>query len=65
MPSYAQDVKNELAHQTDSDIDCLRAEFVALLKVGSKKIDGRFEFANSNLFTVSEDTNNAFICTRC
>ena len=52
MPSYAQDVKNELAHQTDNDIDCLRAEFVALLKVGSKKIDGRFEFTNSNAAVV-------------
>lgn len=48
MPSYAQEVKNELAHVFDDDIDCLRAEFVALLKVGIKKLDGRIEFTTSN-----------------
>lgn len=48
MPSYAQEVKNELAHIFDDDSDCLRAEFVALLKVGAKKIDGRIEFVNQN-----------------
>ena len=48
MSSYAQDVKNELAHVFDEDIDCLRAEFVALLRVGTKKIDGRLEFTTSN-----------------
>lgn len=48
MPSYAQEVKNELAHVFDGDIDCLRAEFVALLKVGIKKLDGRIEFTTSN-----------------
>lgn len=48
MPSYAQEVKNELAHVFDDDINCLRAEFVALLKVGIKKLDGRIEFTTSN-----------------
>ena len=48
MPSYAQEVKNELAHVFDDDPDCLRAEFVALIKVGAKKIDGRLEFTSSN-----------------
>lgn len=48
MSSYAQDVKNELAHKTDDDLDCLRAEFVALMRVGAKKIDGRWEFTGSN-----------------
>jgi len=52
MSSYAQDVKNELAHGFDDDIDCLRAEFVALLKVGAKKIDGRLEFSSSNAAVV-------------
>ncbi len=52
MSSYAQDVKNELAHDFDDDIDCLRAEFVALLKVGAKKIDGRLEFSSSNAAVV-------------
>ena len=37
MASYAQDVKNELAHKFDDDRDCLLAEFVALLKIGTKK----------------------------
>ena len=48
MSSYAQDVKNELARKFDADINCLRAEFVALLKVGAKKIDGRLEFSSIN-----------------
>lgn len=52
MLSYAQAVKNELAHVFDDDIDCLRAEFVALIKVGAKKIDGRLEFTGSNAAVV-------------
>lgn len=48
MSSYAQDVKNELAHKFDADSNSLLAEFVALIKVGAKKIDGRIEFSNSN-----------------
>lgn len=48
MASYAQDVKNELAHKLDDDLDCLRAEFVALMKFGAKKLDGRIEFASFN-----------------
>ena len=52
MASYAQDVKNELARKFDDDQDCLRAEFVALIKVGAKKIDGRLEFTSSNAAVV-------------
>lgn len=52
MASYAQDVKNELAHKLDDDIDCRRAEFVALMKVGAKKIDDRLEFTSSNAAVV-------------
>lgn len=52
MASYAQDVKNELAHNFDEDRDCLLAEFVALLKIGTKKIDGRLEFTSSNAAVV-------------
>ena len=52
MASYAQDVKNELAHKFEEDRDCLLAEFVALLKVGAKKIDGRLEFTSSNAAVV-------------
>lgn len=48
MASYAQDVKNELARLFDDDKDCLRAELLALLTVGTKKIDGRIEFSSSN-----------------
>ena len=48
MPSYAQEVKNELAHVFDDDNDCLRAEFVALLKVTTRKVDGRIEFTTTN-----------------
>lgn len=46
--SYAQEVKNELAHVFDDDNDCLRAEFVALLKVTTRKVDGRIEFTTTN-----------------
>lgn len=46
--SYAQDVKNELAHVFDDDEDCLRTEFVALLRVATRQIGGRIEFTTSN-----------------
>ena len=52
MASYAQDVKNELSRKLDDDRDCRRAEFVALMKVGAKKIDGRLEFTSSNAAVV-------------
>lgn len=48
MLSYAQEVKNELAHRFDTERGCQLAEFVALLKVGAKKIDDRLEFITSN-----------------
>lgn len=48
MASYAQDVKNELARLFGEDDDCLRAELIALLTVGVKKIDGRIEFLSTN-----------------
>ena len=48
MASYAQDVKNELARKFDADIECLRAELLALLSIGAKKIDGRIEFSSTN-----------------
>ena len=47
MPSYAQEVKNELAHLHEDDVDCRRAEFVAILN-SARKIDGRFDFTTSN-----------------
>lgn len=47
MPSYAQDVKNELSRKLGDDRGCQRAEFVALLNA-ARKIDGRFEFTTSN-----------------
>jgi len=48
MASYAQDVQNEVAHKFDDDDECLRAEFVALINVGAKIVDGRLEFASFN-----------------
>ena len=48
MPSYAQEVKNELAHRPDDERGCQLAEFVALLSVGTRKFDGRLEFTTSN-----------------
>ena len=48
MASYAQDVKNELARIFDDDKECLRAELLALLTVGTRKIDGRIEFSSTN-----------------
>lgn len=52
MSSYAQEVKNELAHKFDYDADSLLAEFVALLKGGTRKIDGRIEFTSTNAAVV-------------
>ena len=48
MASYAQDVKNELARIFVDDRECLRAELLALLNVGAKKIDERIEFSSTN-----------------
>ena len=48
MASYSQEVKNELAHKFDGDDECLRAEFVAMINVGAKIVDGRLEFASFN-----------------
>ena len=48
MPSYAYEVKNELARIFDEDKNCLRAELAALLKFGAIFFDGRAEFTNSN-----------------
>ena len=47
MPSYAQDVKNELARIFPDEQETLQAEFAALLFV-TKKIDGRLEFTTTN-----------------
>ena len=48
MPSYAQEVKNELSRKLDDDRGCQLAEFVALIVTGSRKVDGRLEFSNIN-----------------
>ena len=48
MASYAQDVKNELARHFDDNSECLRAELIALLTVGTKKIGGRIEISSTN-----------------
>ena len=48
MPSYAEDVKNELARIFDEDEICNVVELGALLRVGAKFFDGRADFENSN-----------------
>ena len=48
MPSYAQDVKNELARIFGDDTETLHAEFAALLFCGAKIFDGRLEFTTTN-----------------
>lgn len=48
MPSYAQEVKNELSRKLDDDSGCQLAEFVALMDTGSRKVDGRLEFSSVN-----------------
>ena len=48
MPSYAQEVKNELSRKLDDDRSCQLAEFVALMRVGAKKLDDRLEFSSVN-----------------
>jgi len=47
MPSYAQEVKNELAHRPEDDVGCQRAEFVAMLHA-ARKVDGRIDFTTTN-----------------
>ena len=48
MPSYAQEVKDELARKFDKRRDSQSVELIALLRVGAKKIDERIEFTNLN-----------------
>lgn len=48
MPSYAYQVRNELARIFDEDPQCMRAELAALLKVGAVFVEGRMDFVNSN-----------------
>ena len=49
MPSYAQEVKNELSRKLDDDRSCQLAEFVALMRVG----------ANATRAIVSENVTKA------
>lgn len=48
MPSYAHDVKNELAHKFEEDPECLRAELAAILKVGAVSCEDRLDFSTAN-----------------
>ena len=52
MPSYADDVRNELARIFDEDKNCLRAELAALLRIGSIVVEGRRDFSNINAAVV-------------
>lgn len=48
MPSYAHDVKNELARKFDEDLECQRAELAAIFKVGSAISEDRLDFSTAN-----------------
>ena len=48
MPSYAHDVKNELARRFDEDSECMRAELAAMFKVGSTIGEDRLDFSTAN-----------------
>lgn len=48
MPSYASDVKNELARKFDDEQKNLLAELAALLNIGATDYDGRKDFSSSN-----------------
>ncbi|MBO4400315.1 MAG: DNA-binding protein WhiA [Selenomonadaceae bacterium] len=48
MPSYAHDVKNELARKFDEDPECQRAELAAIFKVGSIISEDRMDFSTAN-----------------
>lgn len=48
MPSYAHDVKNELARKLDEDTECMRAELAAIFKVGSVIGEDRMDFSTAN-----------------
>lgn len=48
MPSYAHDVKNELARKFDDDPECQRAELAAIFKIGSTFNGDRLDFSTAN-----------------
>lgn len=48
MPSYAQNVKNELSRFFDETPECLSVELAALLNIGAIDCEGRKDFSNSN-----------------
>ncbi len=52
MPSYAQNVKEELSRKFDRDINCMRAELAAIFKIGGNATEGRIEFSSVNAAVV-------------
>ena len=48
MPSYAANVKDELARKFYEEPECSVAELVGLLNFGATDFDGRKDFSNSN-----------------
>lgn len=48
MPSYADDVRNEIARLFADDAEILRAELAGLLRLGSIEVEGRRDFSNIN-----------------
>ena len=57
MPSYAQNVKQELARKFDEDENCMRAELAAIFKIGGNAIEGRIEFSSLNAAVVRKVIN--------
>ncbi len=57
MPSYAQNVKQELALKFDNDLECMRAELAAIFKIGGNAIEGRIEFSSLNAAVVRKVIN--------
>ena len=52
MPSYADDVRSELAHVFDDEEESLRAELAAMLRLGSVAVEGRRDFSSINAAVV-------------
>ena len=52
MPSYADDVRSELAHVFDDEEEFLRAELAAMLRLGSVAVEGRRDFSSINAAVV-------------
>ncbi len=57
MPSYAQNVKEELARKFEDDKNCMRAELAAIFKISGNATEGRIEFSSVNAAVVRRVIN--------